>query len=178
MSTGCYFIRDYLVMKYLLFIPEIFWWLLSATSSIFHPSMQQPKFYIFSISSSKFHLYLIVLSTQAPKWGKQCWCKTGIFGDFTQKNILLIYQFKAKIPGDSLKVVVHLHHHFFCHPRGFALNQYIYTRYFGVKSPKIPVLHQQYLPHFGATVRRIASTINANSSHLSSADMLLKKMNK
>ena len=37
-------------------------WLLSATSSIFHPNMQHPKFYIFSISSSRFHLYLSILS--------------------------------------------------------------------------------------------------------------------
>ena len=36
--------------------------LLSATSSIFHPNMQHPKFYIFSISSSRFHLYLSILS--------------------------------------------------------------------------------------------------------------------
>ena len=36
--------------------------LLSATSSIFHPNMQHPKFYIFSISSSRFHLYLLILS--------------------------------------------------------------------------------------------------------------------
>ena len=36
--------------------------LLSATSSIFHPNMQHPKFYTFSISSSRFHLYLSILS--------------------------------------------------------------------------------------------------------------------
>ena len=35
--------------------------LLSATSSIFHPNMQHPKFYIFSISSLRFHLYLYIL---------------------------------------------------------------------------------------------------------------------
>ena len=35
---------------------------LSATSSVFHPNMQHPKFYIFSISSSRFHLYLLILS--------------------------------------------------------------------------------------------------------------------
>ena len=33
-------------------------------------------------------------------------------------------------------------------PGIFALNQYVYI--FVVKSPKIPVLHQHYLPHFGA----------------------------
>ena len=35
---------------------------LSATSSVFHPNMQHPKFYIFSISSLRFHLYLLILS--------------------------------------------------------------------------------------------------------------------
>ena len=37
-------------------------WHLSATSSIFHPNMQHPKFYIFSISCLRFHLYLLILS--------------------------------------------------------------------------------------------------------------------
>ena len=53
---GFYYIEVYYIESW------VYSWLLSATSSIFHPNMQHPKFYIFSISSSRFHLYLLILS--------------------------------------------------------------------------------------------------------------------
>ena len=41
-------------------------------------------------------------SALAPKWDKQCWCKTRIFGDFTPKY-LWIYTNLKQIPGDVRK---------------------------------------------------------------------------
>ena len=49
------------------------------------------------------------------------------------------------------KVVVQVHHHFSALPGDFCF-KLLYSMFFGVKSPKIPVLHQHYLPHFGANV--------------------------
>ena len=51
-----------------------------------------------------------ILYSQAPKWGKQCWCKTGDFRGFYYKNIYISTNLKQKSPGRAEKVVVHLHH--------------------------------------------------------------------
>ena len=93
-------------------------------------------------TSQSFSIYLTVLKAFSFTFWLHCWLSDLWWLSYTSSCDIDI---GAKLGGAGGALAPPL----FLPSPGICLNQYIY-KYFGVKSPKIPVLHQHYLPHFGA----------------------------